>query len=294
MYVIGTDQCSLPNSETPMSQERIDAQNAFIASVGSAFDAGDAALNSLIQTMGGNPAGATRTGDAGVPTTGTLNTDLPGIPVVSNDSGAPSALLPNVNDPSFWTWAPSPPQIVPGGGAGYRSNDRSIGRRRYSNGPPSDCPTVVPLVTAIPVPVSPPPQPVAQSTPAAAPPAATPPPAPGPLPDCRTGNICLDLRNGCVMASQVSPEQLQICSQAGYAGNLNKFPQIAMRGGVNDGEYFGTPDPTPPPFNPGMSGFGDSPAQTANAALFAGIFEGAVSAIATTVALAILLKGHRF
>ena len=122
MYVQGSEACGLPNSETPMSQQAIDDQFAFGQSVGTAFDDGDNALNSLIQQLGGNPAGATLDGASGVPTTGTLDTDIAGIPVVP-DEGNPTALLPDINNPSSWAWAASPaaPQILPGGGAGYRA-----------------------------------------------------------------------------------------------------------------------------------------------------------------------------
>lgn len=297
MYLQGTDACNLPNSETPMSQQRIDAQNVFIAAVGSAFESGDDALDSLIQALGGNPAGQTVSGASGVPTTGTLDLSNPGIPVVPNVGGTPMALLPDVNDPSYWGWAPSPsvPLIVPGSGSGYPI-PQGIGRgRRYTNAKPvsGPCPTIVPLVTAIPVP--PPPAVMQQTQPPPQQPAPTQTAPAAPLPDCRTGNWCLDIRNGCVLPSQVSPEQLQICSQAGYAGARSLYPQIAAHGGVSNGEFFGTPEPNPPPYDPmGMSGFGDSAAQSANANLFSGIFEGVVGAIATTVALAILMKGKKF
>ena len=57
MFLQSSEACNLPNSETPMSQQAIDDQNAFIANVGTAFDDGDDALNSLIQALGGNPGG---------------------------------------------------------------------------------------------------------------------------------------------------------------------------------------------------------------------------------------------
>lgn len=47
-----------------------------------------------------------------------------------------------------------------------------------------------------------------------------------------SGNICLDLRNGLVLASQVSPAVLFACSQKGYAGNCPSCstggPQISV------------------------------------------------------------------
>lgn len=306
MYVQSTEACDMPNSETPMSQSAIDAQNAFIASVGSAFVQGDNALDSLIQQLGGNPAGATTSGNSGVPTTGTLDTDIPGIPVVPN-AGNPQALLPDINNPSTWAWAPSPPLVLPGGGAGYRApqgEQRQGSRRRFTNATPqapapqNPCPVVIPLVTAIPIPQTAPPaavtptpqaQPVAAPTPAPAAPAA---PA-APLPDCRTGNWCIDIRNGCVLSSQVSQQQLEACSEAGYAGNLSMYPQIAAAGGVLGGEYFGTPEPNPPPYTPGMTGLGQDAAAiaNANAGVFSSAIESVITAVVTAVALGMMWKG---
>lgn len=304
MYVIGTDACDLPNSETPMSQAAIDRQNAFIASVGSAFDGGDAALNGLITQLGGNPGGATASGASGIPTTGTLDTSIAGVPVVPDDS-APQALLPNVTNPASWAWSPSPPQIVPGA--------RSTGQhRRYVNagtktgnaaprwgsgGPPPGCPTIIPLVTTIPLP-SDIPIPTAAPVQVAAPaPVAIPVPAPAaaPLADCRTGNWCLDIRNGCVLPSQVTPQQVYLCSQAGYVGARSMYPAIAAAGGAGGGAFFGTPDPNPIPYNPaGMSGLGqDASAQDANATIFSSAFAYVISGLVTVAAMAIFFKGRK-
>jgi hypothetical protein len=299
MFVQSTQACSMPNSESPMSQQAIDDQNAFIASVGTAFDAGDDAINALIQSLGGNPAGDTVSGASGVPTTGTLDTSTAGIPVVPSAS-TPVAMLPSITDPSSWAWAPSPapPIMLPGGGSGYRAQHGetwNANRRRYRNvskaqqnmNVPSNCPIVVPLVTTIAIPVSSPaPTPVA--------PAPTPAAPATPLPDCRTGNWCIDIRNGCVLSSQVSPQQLQACSEAGYAGNLNLFPAIAAAGGAGGGQFFGTPQPNPPPYTPGMSGLGqDTSAQSSNAGIFSSSIEYVISGVVAAMVLGIMLKGHK-
>ena len=308
MYVQSTEACSLPNSETPLTQQQIDDQFAFGQSVGTAFEDGDAALNSLIQELGGNPAGDTVSGAQGVPTTGSLDTDIAGIPVVpSSPNTTPQALTPDINNPSSWAWAPSPanPVILAGGGAGYRApqgEQRRGNRRRYTNvstqgtdwiganqNPPANCPVIVPLVTAIPVP-SLAPAPVTAPSPAPSAPA-----APAPIQNCLTGNWCLDIMNGCVLSSQVSPEQLQLCSAAGYVGNKNLFPAVAAAGGANGGAYFGTPDPNPAPYSPGMSGLGQNQtllneAQAANAGVFDNVLESIITAAATAVALTILWK----
>jgi len=290
MYLPGSDQCNMPNSESPMPQAWIDRENEFINSVGSAFTNGDSTLNALITALGGNPSGPTAPGASGVPTTGTLDLDAAGVPVVASDAGATQIL--SVTTPASLEW-PSSPQIVSGGlspqgrfqrNRRYRNIKRGAPQSAYQN-PPAHCPIVVPLVTAIPVP----------EVAAAAPSAPAPAPAPAAPANCMTGNFCLDLRNGCVLSSQVSPEQLQICSAAGYAGNLNLFPAIAAAGGADGGEYFGTPEPNPPPYTPGMSGFGqdDSAVQAANAGVFGNVLESIITAAATAAALAILWKQKR-
>ena len=318
MFIQSSEQCSMPNSETPMSQAAINAQNAFIAAVGTAFNQGDDALDDLITQLGGNvPSNDTTSGAAGVPTTGTLDTDLAGVPVVPTSPNAPSTpTVPVLSVPSSWAWAPSPasPIMLPGGGAGYRApkGEQWQGNRRrytnrsgarstnpgYSNAAPAGCPTIIPLVTTIPVPTVVPasPAPSAPSAPGT-PPAVSSAPA-APLPDCRTGNYCLDIMNGCVLPSQVSPQQLQICSQAGYAGNRSLFPAIAAAGGAGGGAYFGTPEPNPPPYTgSGMSGLGqdDSAAvEVANAGVFSSAIESIITGVVAALALGVILKSKKF
>jgi len=335
----------MPNSETPMSQAAINAQNAFIAAVGTAFNQGDDALDDLITQLGGNvPSNDTTSGAAGVPTTGTLDTDLAGVPVVPTSPNAPATpTVPVLSVPSSWAWAPSPasPIMLPGGGAGYRApkGEQWQGNRRrytnrsgarstnpgYSNAAPAGCPTIIPLVTTIPVPTVVPaspapsapgcptiiplvttipvptvvpasPAPSAPSAPST-PPAVSSAPA-APLPDCRTGNYCLDIMNGCVLPSQVSPQQLQICSQAGYAGNRSLFPAIAAAGGAGGGAYFGTPEPNPPPYTgSGMSGLGqdDSAAvEAADAGVFSSAIESIITGVVAALALGVILKSKKF
>lgn len=161
MYVLSTGACGMPNSETPITQAEIDAQAARVASVATAFDNGNQTLNDLIVALGGNPTNDFDYGDAGVATTGTLNLDLPGIPVVPNVAPVAS-VIPTLDNPSSWSWAPSPPQLLPGGGSGFR-NPQGKGRRYFnrsskrpnggtatgspmSNAPLGTCPAVVPMV----------------------------------------------------------------------------------------------------------------------------------------------------
>jgi hypothetical protein len=88
---------------------------------------------------------------------------------------------------------------------------------------------------AIPAPVAP--------TPVAAPAISCPTQA-----QCMTGNICLDLRRGCVSSSQVTAAQLLACAQAGYSGNENFFPCVLAALPTNPPQY-GTPMPNPPPYS---------------------------------------------
>jgi hypothetical protein len=295
-----------------MLQSAIDDQNAFVASVSTAFDDGDATLNDLISSLGGNPAGQTISGAAGVPTTGTIDLNIPGVPVVSDASGAAATQYPDINIPSTWAWAPSPaaPVIVPGGGAGFRApQGENRNSRKYTNAQSGarsstsqpmvyqpGCPQILPLVTTIPIPQVVTPAAPASSSPAAPAPVVAPPTQPpAPLPDCRTGNWCLDIMNGCVLSSQVSQQQLMLCSQAGYAGNRNLFPAVAAAGGAGGGAFFGTPDPNPAPYRgSGVSGFGDdASAQATNADIISNAFEYVISGLVTVAAMAILFKGKK-
>lgn len=75
--------------------------------------------------------------------------------------------------------------------------------------------------------------------------------------DCRTGNICADIRSGCVLAKQVTVEQLLACSQAGYVG-VGATPQYVLdgdRAGLLP--YLGSVDLNPPSASSGLSGFAD-------------------------------------
>jgi hypothetical protein len=102
----------------------------------------------------------------------------------------------------------------------------------------------------------------------------------------------MDIMNGCVLASQVSPQQLAACSAAGYAGNRNMFPQVAALGGADGGQFFGTPDPNPPPF----SGLGQVPtsAQDATATVFTNGLEYAISGLVAALAVGLLYGGKKF
>jgi len=69
---------------------------------------------------------------------------------------------------------------------------------------------------------------------------------------CTTGNLCLDLLNGCVSSTQVTPEQQLACSLAGYAGNRNRYPAIAA---LPNKPFLGSVDLHPVRYDP--VGMGD-------------------------------------
>ena len=130
-----------------------------------------------------------------------------------------------------------------------------IGKRSCSlNG---QAPRIVPVTSEFSYAPAPSPLVAAPIVPVPAiPPAGTPAQA-----DCETGNICIDIRNGCVLSSQVTPAQLLACAAAGYVGNLNKYPAIAAAGGARGGMFLGAPLPNPPQYNIGMGALRRRPAR---------------------------------
>jgi hypothetical protein len=93
----------------------------------------------------------------------------------------------------------------------------------------------------------------------------------------------------------VTPQQVQICSQAGYVGARSLYPATAAAGGAGGGAFFGTPDPNPIPYNPaGMSGLGqDSAVQTANSSIFSSAIESVITGLVAAAALGVILKGRK-
>lgn len=247
MYVSDSQACNLPNSESPMSPAAVAAQDAFIASVGSSFSNGNNTLSGIMTALGGNPlavpgsdptVAALVAGNSGVPTTGA--------------GGFP-----------FFPGPGSRNRRWGGRGAGAGGNG---GARTAAMTPCTTPPIVVPLVTVVPVPALTRQVPTTGPTPAKI----TTPPPPAPVApskpkisqsDCRTGNICLDLANGCVASYQVDPAQLLACSKAGYNANRNLYAGVIDTTNL---PFLGFPMPNPPPFDPsmlsqhpGLSGLGD-------------------------------------
>ncbi len=67
---------------------------------------------------------------------------------------------------------------------------------------------------------------------------------PQPAKNCRTNNICRDIRSGCVNQSQVSKAQSFACSKAGWEGSWGVY------GPVINGPYLGDVDLNPNPPGP--------------------------------------------
>lgn len=92
MYVTQSDACNLPNSESPISQAMIDAQNRRIARVGSRFVGGNRAMGRLVSVL------------------------TPPVPVSSCDDFQNSLAMDNLSPFPF----PDPnPTAVPAASSGY-------------------------------------------------------------------------------------------------------------------------------------------------------------------------------
>jgi hypothetical protein len=219
MYVIQSRACDLPNSSTPMTAERIRAQDLRMAAAARHFTGGNQTLDDLVEQLGGNPVSALY-GDAGVPTLG----GAPFSPGSGLNRGGPGS-------PGFGPGAP-------GDGGG-----------------PCIYPEVLPLVTVFPIPVFQTPTPVTplppyvQPSPFGRP--STPPPVPAMRPrdiDCdnvTAENICRLSREGCFVPGQLSQQQLYACSWAGWVGNWDMHPSVIVAGGAQNGRKFGTMNPQP-------------------------------------------------
>jgi len=234
------------NSQTPMPQSEIDAQNAYIAAVGNDFVNGDQTLDELIQQLGGNPV-PSATGSAGIPTVGA---PFPLIPaVIPTVAGTPMATPGAAGSPAAAGTQQSPDsptaQLVQyidqqnrrrfGGGAGGGGKPLGVEQalRQYQRsliGSTPGCPPpqVQPLyTTTFPVPMVVTPSPITIPAPSPVAPVPVPavaapvtPAAPStlqPLPT--TGNVCADLTLGLITQDQVTMDQLRYCSDNGYVGS---------------------------------------------------------------------------
>ena len=151
-------------------------------------------------------------------------TSTPASGAAPTPAGAPSVLPPGA--PVFGRGG----NRRHGGGGGYFLH-RSILDRVQRSVPNFTCPGG-PAASIIP----------AAIVPIAAAPASKCPPQS----QCMTGNICLDIRRGCIDSSQVSPQQMQACVQAGYQGVELFFPCVLATPNL---PFLGTPNPNPPPYS---------------------------------------------
>jgi hypothetical protein len=179
MYIPQSDQCSVPNSLTPVPRTAIDALQARLASVEGIVTRAQAAFDGIVNrtdlntngfpllTHGGVPAGPVGS-KAGQSVAGGKITSLKNWPVQQN--GQPACI---VNLP-----LPQPIRVN------------------------------APLATAAPPAPKTPPLTVEAHNEAVAPSSPFKPPT--------TGNVCLDIQRGYIRQEQVSPGQLLDCSRKGY------------------------------------------------------------------------------
>lgn len=240
--------CSLPNSQAPISQARIDAERRLLSAVSSSFVSGNQTLNNLVDALGGNSS-ATVGGNAGVPTLGPYGGKWPAL-----QWGGPSAQVAKL------------PSTVLCSGA----------------------PEVVPLLTVLPVrdftlpaPAVTAPRPPAAIAPAPAPAAVVPQQDPG-ICNYTPETVCAAIRAGCFKAGQVDDAQLAACAKSGWSGNENRFPWLIAKGGANGGARVGLVNPNPrfpdgraPELWGGMAGFDDGDPRPIMAGFALALFAGA-------------------
>lgn len=210
------------------------------------MQSGNDALNGLMVALHGNPIGSLLPGNAGVPT-GNLPVGLSDGSSAGGGASGGGAGAGGARDRVWWIPRPGVARLFPryGPGSGFLP---------YPTFQPCRLPTVVPLetvrsfeadqsVSTVPIP-----KPVDKSQPVSTPAA---------LAECNVtpATICQALRDGCVLSSQVTPEQLFACSQAGWVGNRNLFPALAARGGAQNGKFFGSMNLNP---DPPAAGMGDT------------------------------------
>jgi len=159
----------------------------------------------------------------------------PAVPLTPNDILSKSLGFPVRAGGGRWPRPRIPASFLRNGARRYPDYGPTLGARSLV----PDCPcgfATQPIVMSAPQP----PVSVGSPMPAA--------PQNCPYPGCSTGNICLDLITGCVSNSQVTQQQVQACTQAGYAtfGNSGTWLSAIMLGCGGNLPYLGTPLPNPP------------------------------------------------
>lgn len=138
MYVIQGKACDLPNSETPMSAERIRRQDNFVAAIGRRFTDGNKAMADTIARL--TPPPPTGTCDDFTSSRSMSNlTPFPwpvpggggvGAGSAANSAPAPADALSQIS--GGWVWA------HPGGGSSYPWGPTQLAASRLV--PPWACP----------------------------------------------------------------------------------------------------------------------------------------------------------
>ena len=219
-YVPQMLACTVPNSATPVAAAAIAAAQANAAAQDAQVNQ---ALSDWMALIDRSPADFTA-----------LN--MPPAEFVQPQSAAQLLNLPGAN--SATPGGPGDPRATAASIAAFRAS-------KFCRVNPAAAPTISPIMGGF---VTPPVM-VPLTTPPLGPPPSPPAPvlapsAPRPTQaQCRTGNICADLQSGCVLASQVDPQQVMLCALRGWSGNRNLYPWIASTPGL---PYLGMVDPNPP------------------------------------------------
>jgi hypothetical protein len=227
MYVTQDAACSVPNSSTPVSSSAIAASQAVLTAVQNLVADANSAMAQIVARPDLNAAGQP-IATSGAQPVRQFDT-APAPPGMSQilqrwpKMCTGRSLAENITTP------PSCYNIPPGN-------------------PPSPPLTLPPVGVAAPVKAAPGP-----AAPAAVPANWKPP---------TTGNVCMDIQKGYVQQSQVSPEQLALCSEKGYYQMGNNPPPQPLLGqlqayfSANVGKLPMIPDqPNVPQYKPGMSGY---------------------------------------
>jgi hypothetical protein len=255
VYVQSADMTGLDNSSTPMPASAVTNQDAWIAAIGSRFDRGNADMAGIIAKL--TTPEPTGTCDDLTSSDALYGASSPfpfPVPTLLTPAGSSPAAVGSPGSAVAPAAAPGATQSAaapsPGGATQAGLNTwpnypwpgimGDLRRSKVFPGFPcaggGQMRPSAPAVS-IPVPVVATPSPV------------TPPSAAPTVPSqasCRTNNICIDMRRGCVRSDQVSVQQQFACSQAGYAGNENFFPAITAQKNL---PFLGTPMPNPPPYS---------------------------------------------
>jgi hypothetical protein len=279
MYVSSGVACTFPNSTTPMSKARIARQDARVARVGHSFFRGNAALDSLVTMLGGTGIGPVPGANPQPAAADFRNSPGCSTGVTPITAGNPyGGRLPAFSappPPAFGgKWLPVSPLAMganPGAASGEivaPGSGPGVGSAPPASPAGVACvyPEVKPLQTVFPAKAAVhAPNGVATVAPMSAPAPARSKADPALCANITPDNVCEAARAGCFLFAQLDPQQWLACAQAGWSGNQNLYPDVLLRGGAQNGKYFGMVNANPKsaagslPNAPGLGGLSDIP-----------------------------------